>query len=81
MLEHLRPVSSERALIQNVDRFVLKQSGEMVPESATPFPESDSKSTLYPRKPLNRMAGTLAVGLRMDSRCLSCKISTTAGAT
>ena len=30
MVEHLRPASSKRALIQSVDRFVMQQSGEMV---------------------------------------------------
>jgi GGDEF domain-containing protein len=29
MLEHLRPLASKRALIQNLDRFVMLQSGEL----------------------------------------------------
>jgi hypothetical protein len=29
MVEHLRPLSSKRALIQNLDRFVMQQNGEM----------------------------------------------------
>jgi GGDEF domain-containing protein len=30
MVEHLRPASSKRALIQDIDRFVMQQSGELV---------------------------------------------------
>jgi hypothetical protein len=29
MVEHLRPLSSKRALIQNLERFVSLQSGEL----------------------------------------------------